>query len=152
MPSQNLWCGNLNRFWFVNEGSKHTKSAATSVDFNDTVYLPHEPEAGEETNSSWNENIVFKYRCRNSSDNMHNVLLTSEEYLAFFSASPEQIILEYIEVIWRSPWPQRPPEWLLRDNMQMDIRVIEVTELKSITVAHSSVGHFPHVKGNSLPS
>ena len=30
--------------------------------------------------------------------------------------------------------------------MQMDIRVIEVTELKSITVAHSSVGHFPHVK------
>ena len=35
------------------------------------------------------------------------------------------------EVIWRSPWPQRPPKWLLECNMGMDTRVIKVTDVKS---------------------
>ena len=34
-------------------------------------------------------------------------------------------------VIWRPPWPQRSPKWLLRGNMHMDTRVIKVTDFTS---------------------
>ena len=36
------------------------------------------------------------------------------------------------EVIWRpAAWPQRPQKIVVRGNMHMDTRVIEVTDFKS---------------------
>ena len=36
------------------------------------------------------------------------------------------------EAVWRLPWPQRPPKWQLRGNMDIDTRVIEVADFKYV--------------------
>ena len=43
--------------------------------------------------------------------NMHTVPRVIE--VAYFKSEVE-IDIEAIEAVWRLPWPQRPPKWLLK--------------------------------------